>query len=111
MTQLKQAATPEWLRSVTGLPVCKDGNGGYSDYEVTLFTNDWESENKDLCKDRFWVLSFRQDRPGEWRTSVSAQDGHRHAGTFYMATVRTQDDALRLFAALGIELHEGRDGQ
>src|SRR3990167_3883796 len=95
-TVIAELLTPEWLRSATTLPVCKNGSGGYSDSEVTLFLNDWESQNKE---DRFWVVCFRNDK-GAWRDSASVQEKHRYGGTLYFASIRTRAEALRVFAVL-----------
>lgn len=96
--------TAPWIRNATSLPVCKNGSDGYSDSDVTLFLDDWESRNSG---ERFWCLSFRDDETS-WRVSVSVQENHRHGGTLYMANVKTRGDVRRLFSALGIELKESK---
>lgn len=95
----------KWLRSLTDLPVCKNGSGGYSDNEVTLFLNDWESINlKD--SERFWVLQFSKGQGRTWSARVSVQENHRHNGTLHMATIKNRSDVLRVLSVLGVDVKE-----
>jgi hypothetical protein len=91
--------TGEWLRSL-GLPAFKHC-GEYREHETTLMILEKESAFHD---DRFWVCNFGKDKGDEWRVSLDVQDGNRHAGTLYLASVKTHSDVRRLASALGLTL-------